>query len=367
MRGRDVRNGVCRVDDGLPGEVRDSRSSQSVDGGESLDGEDDQFAEDCGIAEGASAGFRIGAEPFGELRFVAGAERDGMTVFEEARRQCLGDDSGTKNTDLHGKTSGIGVTLLRYSDMEGEYSRRMLASRAAKLGFPTIAEVYDRYAALAGFAEGLGGSLLLYAGLDADGVAVAMASNIAGAASLGLEADAGRAKAALRAGVCDFVVNNLDEALRILKNQVRKKETVSVVLTCDPNVMVKVIVERGVQPEVLAFPVKELMERGARLLESAAQVNAIPIRWSVEREGPQWLPVVDKLAVSSLLKTDARTRWIESAPRYLGRGFAGQRYVRMSEIEADAFAAAAREAAQSGAVPVPVTVERDGELVRLDP
>jgi len=32
----------------------------------------------------------------------------------------------------------------------------------------------------------------------------------------------------LKTGYCDFMVNNLDEALRILKNAVRKKEALSV-------------------------------------------------------------------------------------------------------------------------------------------
>lgn len=233
-------------------------------------------------------------------------------------------------------------------------------------GFPTIAEVYGRYAALAKPA-GLGGALLLYEGLDTDGVAVAIASNIAGAASLGLEADAGRAKAALRAGVCDFVVNHLDEALRILKNEIRKKGAVSVVLEGNHQVVVKEIIERGVQPELLAFSVPELLERGARLLGAAEESERIPVTWAVERDGSRWRPVLDKLATSAFASKDARIRWIESAPRYMGRAYAGQRYVRMTEAEADAFVSAVGTAVRGGVVPVQVQVERGGETVQIEP
>lgn len=242
----------------------------------------------------------------------------------------------------------------------------MFASGAEKPGFPTIADVYDRYAALAQSAGMLGGTLLLYSGLDTDGIAIAMASNVAGAASLGLEANADRAKQAVRDGVCDFVVNSLDEALRILKNEIRKSNVVSVVLIVVSKVAIEEIVKRGVQPDAVAFPEPVLQERGARLLVAARHCEPVQMRWSVEQKGPQWLPVLDKLAVAVLDSEDARTRWIESAPRYLGRAYAGQRYVRMTEAEADAFVSAVRAATQSGMVPVQVLVERGGESIRIE-
>lgn len=247
------------------------------------------------------------------------------------------------------------------------YSRSMLPSESASQVLPEIAVVYERFVALmasvADPSSDLGGALLLYAGLDAEGTAVVVASNIAGAASLGLEPDAGRAKAALRAGVCDFVVNSLDEALRILKNEIRQRRAVSVVLTAERDAAVAEIVERGVQPEILAFPVPELQERGAGLLAAAKDDGLLPIAWSVERESPRWLPVIDKLAVSSLASRDSRVRWIESAPRYLGRAHAGQRYLRMAESELGTFVAAVRAAIRKGAVPERVKLTRSGEQI----
>jgi hypothetical protein len=235
------------------------------------------------------------------------------------------------------------------------------------LNFPDISVVYGRFAALTALSADLGGWLLLYAGLDCDGIAVAMASNVAGAASLGMESDAERAKAALRAGACDFVVNNLSEALRILKNEIRKRNSVSVVLTGALEAAVQEMVERGVQPEILAFPVREMAERGARVLGADASEGMIPVSWSVDREPMRWLQVLDGAAVSSLPVKDARVRWLEASPRYLGRAFSGRRFVRMTTAEAEAFVAGVSEAVTTGAIPVAVTVTRGDEIVSVVP
>ncbi|HMD18825.1 MAG TPA: hypothetical protein VKH40_00815, partial [Alloacidobacterium sp.] len=99
---------------------------------------------------------------------------------------------------------------------------------------PDTAEVFDHFAALTSIAPEPGGSLVFWGEADSRGMATAVAANIAGAASLGVDASAARVKVALRQGLCDFMVNSLDEALRILKNQIRKKEPVAVVLMGDP-------------------------------------------------------------------------------------------------------------------------------------
>ena len=73
------------------------------------------------------------------------------------------------------------------------------------------------------------GGKLLYAGyLDADTRALLVAANIAGAASLAVSADADTGRQAIRDGIVDFLVTSLDEALRILKNEIRKRSTVAV-------------------------------------------------------------------------------------------------------------------------------------------
>ncbi len=51
---------------------------------------------------------------------------------------------------------------------------------------------------------------------------------IAGGTFLGIDRSTEHLKAAVRNGSCDFMVNTLDESLRVLKNEVRKKKALSV-------------------------------------------------------------------------------------------------------------------------------------------
>ena len=68
---------------------------------------------------------------------------------------------------------------------------------------------------------------------------------------LGIEVDPERIKKRLRTGYCDFMVNSLDEALRILKNAVRKKENISVGLVGNCADVIPELAERGVVPDIL--------------------------------------------------------------------------------------------------------------------
>jgi len=235
-----------------------------------------------------------------------------------------------------------------------------------QLDNPKIDEVYERFAALAALGKDRGG-LLLCGGLDAAGIATVMAANVAGVASLGIEVEAAVARQALRAGVCDFVVNTLDEALRILKNEVRQRRAASVVLTEDFDTAIAEIVSRGVQPDILAVKVPYLIERGAKMLRapSGEDDELAAILWSVSREPMRWLPALDGLAEQVLGGDNAeenwRMRWLKASPWYLGRTYTGQRYVRMTAAEADRFAAAVESAVKAGVVQVAVQVVRNGQ------
>ena len=78
-----------------------------------------------------------------------------------------------------------------------------------------------------------------------------VAANIAGAATLVATADRAAQRQAIRDGVADFLVNSLDEALRILKNQLRKRETVAVCVGLAPEAVEREMKERGVAPDLL--------------------------------------------------------------------------------------------------------------------
>ena len=108
------------------------------------------------------------------------------------------------------------------------------------------------FTALYSLRQDWGGALIVALGLTPDGAALAAASNIAGAVCLSVEDDPTHIKDAIRSGACDFIVNTLDEALRTIKNEIRKHLPLSVGLQADPVATFEEIFERGVTPDLFA-------------------------------------------------------------------------------------------------------------------
>jgi urocanate hydratase len=130
-----------------------------------------------------------------------------------------------------------------------------------------------------------GGSLILNIGLNPEGSALALASNIAGAVCLTLEPDPAIARAALRTGACDFVVNTLDEALRALKNEVRQKRPLSVGLEANPSSTLQELLARGVAPQLVATTITD------------------PALTVFQSEGTPILSLADNLAIPGAINT----------------------------------------------------------------
>ncbi|PYX27993.1 MAG: urocanate hydratase [Acidobacteria bacterium] len=101
------------------------------------------------------------------------------------------------------------------------------------------------------FGGDLAGKLIVSGGMGGMGGAQPLAATMTGAAFLGIDVDPERIKKRLKTGYCDFMVTTLDEALRILKNAVRKKENVSVGLVGNCADIIPELAERGVVPDVL--------------------------------------------------------------------------------------------------------------------
>jgi urocanate hydratase len=101
------------------------------------------------------------------------------------------------------------------------------------------------------FGGELQGKLIVSGGMGGMGGAQPLAATMTGAAFLGIDVDPERIKKRLKTGYCDFMVNTLDEALRILKNAVRKKENVSVGLVGNCADIIPELAERGVVPDIL--------------------------------------------------------------------------------------------------------------------
>jgi urocanate hydratase len=112
--------------------------------------------------------------------------------------------------------------------------------------FETFSAAGDKH-----FGGDLAGKLIVSGGMGGMGGAQPLAATMAGAAFLGIDVDPERIKKRLKTGYCDFMVNTLDEALRILKNAVRKKENVSVGLVGNCADVIPELADRGVVPDIL--------------------------------------------------------------------------------------------------------------------
>jgi urocanate hydratase len=207
-----------------------------------------------------------------------------------------------------------------------------------------------------------GGALIIACGLNPQGAALALASNIAGAVSLNIEDDPAALKEALRSGSCDFIVNTLDEALRAMKNEVRKHRPLSVGLQGDPAHIVEELLERGVSPQLFTDltnnpahreALRSFQSSGALIVrfgsshpheaDGAIDADALidtfvhPRQWhlrSFALDTPAALRAFDAQAVSLIPEGDSfRRKWLQSAPRILQRERPIHRTLWVTEAE----------------------------------
>lgn len=175
--------------------------------------------------------------------------------------------------------------------------------------------------------SGLGGRLFYAGALDEKGRSLVVAANIAGAATLAASPDRAAQKQAIRDGVADFLVNSLDEALRILKNQLRKREAVAVSVAIEPAQMEREMNERGVAPDLVRsyIAIASEDERPASGGAELAQTPTLVI-WRAASARHQDLALLDQIAIECVDPYDwAARRWLRLAPRYLGRMAQGLR------------------------------------------
>lgn len=213
----------------------------------------------------------------------------------------------------------------------------------------------------------LGGKLLYAGPLDPPASALLVAANIAGAASLAVSTDAALGRQAIRDGVVDFLVTSLDEALRILKNEIRKRSTVAVCVAQESEAdFARQLFEHGVLPDLLPPRSAPAPEFASFLSQSARPVVAIHpdanqalIAWSVADAPAHWLPKLDALAVDCLSSDPSPAaasarRWLRLAPRYLGRIAQGLRLLRCNECAANHIIERVREKVAGAEIGVPV-------------
>ncbi len=209
-----------------------------------------------------------------------------------------------------------------------------------------------------------GGKLLYAAELDTPGRALVIAGNVAGCASLAATADAATQKQAIRDGVVDFLVTSLDEALRILKNEIRKRETVAVCVGAAPEAVEREMLERGVLPDLLrpaerpGPSIDAFVKQGARRVETnLANEDRVLVAWQVTEAPARWLPHIDAIALECLPVDDlASRRWLRLAPRYMGRLAQGMHVLARDRESAERLVDAIRNEVDRENIPVPVEI-----------
>jgi urocanate hydratase len=210
------------------------------------------------------------------------------------------------------------------------------------------------------------GALVLIIGLGQQGAALSTAGNIAGAACLAIDDRPEACRAALLSGACDFVVNTVDEALRILKNQIRQRRPVSIALEAAPDAALDELLQRGVLPELFtelrsdADPLQPATRERALqsfrslgtiivnfdgplssvsgVLDAAAQLGSITQQRGLNLESfpfanGEELRVFDANLQQIIPANDPRHRWCAAAPRFFHRERPHRRLVYLSPEE----------------------------------
>jgi hypothetical protein len=218
--------------------------------------------------------------------------------------------------------------------------------------------------------HGLGGKLLYIGELDEQGRAMTIAGNVAGCAALAVTADPDAQKQAVRVGVVDFLVTSLDEALRILKNEIRKQLTVAVCIAATPGDVEREMLDRGVQPDLTRDDA--IHQSGLDFQEPSQERQSATVMWAVEELPARWLPRLDAIALASLQPLDQWSRrWIRHSPRYLGRVASNLRVISADREFATRFTERLRSAVDSHqigtAATVWVTSEAGPEEYRFHP
>jgi urocanate hydratase len=141
-----------------------------------------------------------------------------------------------------------------------------------------LPETYQTFRAAARkhFGGSLAGRLVVAGGMGGMGGAQPLAATLLGGAFLGIDVDARRIKRRVKTGYCEVMVNDLDEALRILKNAVRKREPASVGVIGNAAEIVPELASRGVVPDLLTDqtpaddPLGVYIPRGLTLAQAEA-------------------------------------------------------------------------------------------------
>ena len=194
---------------------------------------------------------------------------------------------------------------------------------------PLVSAVHGYYTAFAPRLDpelALGGHLLFAGELSEASSPLLRASGIVSLGSLSVAADPMAQREALRTGIVDILVNNLDEALRILKVEIRKHQALAVLVAGQPELIAAEMLARGVQPEFITAPAPEasrFLELGAVAIAPAPLPAGLSLRTLALPESYRGRQNDFDAALAALLDPADHLgrRWLRLAPRFLGPSF----------------------------------------------
>ncbi len=156
--------------------------------------------------------------------------------------------------------------------------------------------------------ESWAGQLVFTAGEGSSATGLPAAVSIAGGCTLVLDTDAAAVKSVFRQGGVDFVVNTLDEAVRVLKNEIRQHKPLSVALIAPLQATLDEMAERGLRPDLdcTSEPVDDLLTAWLAARNwSEATLPAASLR-NLDAELLEALPSDDTV----------RRRWLQRIAHY---------------------------------------------------
>jgi hypothetical protein len=128
--------------------------------------------------------------------------------------------------------------------------------------------------------------------------------------------------------------------VRILKNEIRKRQPVAVCVAAKADFVAAEMAERGIMVD-LHLP--------SHATSAQSDPSEVLVAWSVSSAHARWLPRLDEIALECLdREAGAAHRWIQRAPGYLG-GLARQfRLVPGSRAFGSRFVERVRERSAAG-------------------
>lgn len=269
----------------------------------------------------------------------AAADWDSFHAIVASLRGLAGDESlRVESGKLAGKPRAtarsprVAATNTGSGEMFGDW-----LYAGTQTALPVLYEIYAD-AARQQFGGTFAGKLVAGGSMGGAGGAQPLAAALHGAAFLGIDADAERIKRLVKSGYCEVMVNNLDEALRMLKNAVRQRKSVSIGLIGNCAELFPELARRGVVPDLLTDyatdprsadqmqGIRDLEKLGTRVIDSGRGLECLRSFTDAGRQLTTWMALsgerddiarVDRLALDMSSGEDHLRGWLAIARKYV--------------------------------------------------